>query len=97
MKNLLLLFCLTFYFFEIKSQTYSYCPGDSVYLGLATYNGSLQWQESSDSLNWTNIPGATFSPYGFVFATNKHYRAVVTANNCNPVYSPVEHAVLGAD
>jgi uncharacterized protein (TIGR02145 family) len=76
------------------AQTHTYCPGDSVYLGLATYRGNLQWQQSTDSLNWTNISGATFSPYGFKFASNKYYRAMITEGNCNPVYSPVKKTVF---
>jgi hypothetical protein len=75
------------------AQTHTYCPGDSVYLGLATYRGNLQWQQSTDSLNWTNISGATFSPYGFKFTGNNYYRAMITDGNCNPVYSPVQRVI----
>jgi uncharacterized protein (TIGR02145 family) len=75
------------------AQTHTYCPGDSVYLGLATYRGNLQWQQSTDSLNWSNISGATFSPYGFKFASNKYYRAMITDGNCNPFYSPVQRVI----
>ncbi|MFN5182485.1 MAG: hypothetical protein ACK5D5_05630 [Bacteroidota bacterium] len=92
MKNIFFLFSIVT-IFSLRSQTFTYCPGDSIYLGLPSYTGTLQWQESSDSLNWSNIPGATFSPYGFIFTSNKYYRAAVTAPNCNPVYSSVKHAV----
>ncbi|MFN5182441.1 MAG: hypothetical protein ACK5D5_05410 [Bacteroidota bacterium] len=91
MKNLFLLLCF-FITLKFQSQTFTYCPGDSVYLGLPSYTGTLQWQESTDSLNWSNIPGANFSPYGFLFSGNKYYRAMVTNTNCNPVYSPVQLA-----
>jgi uncharacterized protein (TIGR02145 family) len=98
MKKYLLLFC--FFLFissRVYSQSYFYCLGDSVHLGLASYSGDLQWQESSDSINWNNITGATYQPYGFVFANNKYYRAKVTVPNCNPVYSPVLKAALSTN
>jgi uncharacterized protein (TIGR02145 family) len=98
MKKQILLFTLfIFTSIGLRSQTYTYCPGDSIYLGLPSYTGTLQWQESTDSLNWINIPGATFSPYGFIFTSNKYYRAAVTAPNCNPVYSSVQVATNGAN
>ena len=93
MKKIILAFSfLLFFGGKNIAQVYSYCPGDSVYLGLPSYTGTLQWQESSDSLNWTDISGATFSPYGFIFSSSKYYRAKVTAPNCNPVYSSVRKA-----
>ena len=98
MKNQLILFSVFIFFVAgIRSQTYTYCPGDSVYLGLPSYTGSLQWQESPDSINWSNIPGATFSPYGFVFSSNNYYRAKVTSPSCNPVYSPVKRVINGSN
>jgi hypothetical protein len=84
------LFVITF---EIHSQTYYYCIGDSLYLGLDSYNGSLQWQQSSDSINWSNISGANYSPYGLIFWGNKFYRALITNIGCNAIYSPVNNAV----
>ena len=75
------------------AQTTLNCPGDSVYLELPIYSGSIQWQESTDSVNWSNISGATYQPYGFVFASTKFYRAMVTANGCNPSYSAVQKVV----
>ncbi|MFN6040190.1 MAG: hypothetical protein ACK452_17090, partial [Bacteroidota bacterium] len=79
------------------SQAFSYCPGDSVHLAISNYTGALQWQQSTDSVNWTDIPGATISPYGFAFSTSKYYRAKVTATNCNPVYSQLQHAVYSGN
>ncbi|MFN5459752.1 MAG: hypothetical protein ACK5AY_07575, partial [Bacteroidota bacterium] len=95
MKKIFFLFSIVT-IFSLRSQTFTYCPGDSIYLGLPSYVGALQWQESIDSLNWSNIPGATFSPYGFIFTSNKYYRAAVTAPNCNPVYSSVKHVTLAS-
>jgi uncharacterized protein (TIGR02145 family) len=94
MKKQLLIICLLAWLLGTsKAQTYSNCPGDSIKLKLLTYTGSLQWQESTDSVNWSNISGATYQPYGFVFASTKFYRAMVTANGCNPSYSAVQKVV----
>jgi uncharacterized protein (TIGR02145 family) len=78
---------------EVYSQTYYYCIGDSVYLGLDGYNGSLQWQQSSDSVNWTNISGANYSPFGLIFWGNKFYRAMVTNSGCNTIYSSIKNVI----
>lgn len=75
------------------SQTFSYCVGDIFYLRLDSYNGSLQWQQSSDSVVWNNISGANYSPYGLYFWGNKFYRAVVTNSGCFPVISSVQKTI----
>ncbi|MCF8424717.1 MAG: fibrobacter succinogenes major paralogous domain-containing protein [Bacteroidia bacterium] len=96
-KTFFISFLSTIFCINVFSQTYNHCQGDSVHLGIASYTGSLQWQQSSDSLNWSDIIGATFSPYGFVFSTPKYYRAKISAPNCNPVYSPVKKTVSNAN
>ena len=89
----ILIFLLSIIGLNFYAQTPLNCPGDSVYLELPIYSGSIQWQESTDSVNWSNISGATYQPYGFVFASTKFYRAMVTANGCNPSYSAVQKVV----
>lgn len=95
MKKGLFLFALTFLLsLKSESQTFLYCPGDTVYLGLTAYSGSLQWQQSIDSVNWTVISGATYSPYGIVFSSDRFYRALITNPNCTPIYSSIKKAEL---
>jgi uncharacterized protein (TIGR02145 family) len=91
---LLFYFVLLFVGFNFRAQTFSLCPGDSFNLVITNYTGTLQWQESTDSLNWTNISSATYSPYLIIFSVSKYYRAAVTAPNCNPVYSPVQRSLV---
>lgn len=58
----------------------SICAGQTVTLTLTGYTGNIQWQSSSSSTGpWTNITGATTSPYttGPLTATT-YFRAVVT-------------------
>lgn len=59
------------------------CSTDVQILSLAgaTIAGSMtyQWQSSSDSVSWTNISGATTTPYSFTGMTaSTYYRCVVT-------------------
>ncbi|MBU0489429.1 MAG: hypothetical protein KKA07_04355 [Bacteroidetes bacterium] len=63
------------------------CLNDTIYLELPTYRGNIQWQESTDSLSWTDISGANYQPYAFPASETKFYRAVITEGSCNPVYS----------
>ncbi|HUM67007.1 MAG TPA: hypothetical protein PLV32_14205, partial [Chitinophagaceae bacterium] len=58
------------------------CAGDTV-MFKSTAHGqpapAVQWQSSTDSLNWTDITGATDSVLSFVAVVNDHskqYRAV---------------------
>jgi len=91
-KKLKYFFVLLICIISIKqfAQAPLNCPGDSIYLELTVYSGSIQWQESVDTITWKNISGATFQPYGFVFTSTKFYRAMVTASGCSPIYSPIK-------
>jgi len=58
------------------------CSGSTTIVGLAFFNGTIQWQSSSSSNGpWTNVPGGT--GYNFVsptLTTTVYYRALV--NGC---------------
>lgn len=71
--------------------------GDVVRLNLSSSYKSLQWQESLDSVNWTDIVGATSSSYSYstFYAppTNKLYFRAKTydpAAECSNAVSPVK-------
>lgn len=93
---------LAFLFIVISLNTYSQpgwnvvLPGDTVMLNLVGYTGSIQWQESSDSIIWSDIPGAITTPWQIIAVTgptgNWYFRAVITDSLCpnvTPVYSDV--------
>ncbi|MBI4648310.1 MAG: fibrobacter succinogenes major paralogous domain-containing protein [Bacteroidia bacterium] len=83
----------------VKSQTYSYCTGDTITLCLNTYRGNLQWQQSTDSIDWYDLPGANYQPYKMVFnvlTAGKYHRAKITEGTCNPVYSQISRSALSA-
>ncbi len=60
--------------------------GDTLVLSCDEANGTLQWQESTDSINWNNITGATTNPHKLKITqspTNKRYfRAKFTDALC---------------
>ncbi|MBI5218665.1 MAG: hypothetical protein HY958_07040 [Bacteroidia bacterium] len=41
--------CILSFNFAVKSQSYSFCPGDTITHDLPVYTGSLQWQETTDT------------------------------------------------
>jgi len=69
LAGMFLISCLNGY-----TQTRTLHAGDTLWLRLAVYRGGLQWQESSDSITWNDIPGAYYQPYVVVFNTPKYYR-----------------------
>ncbi|MBU0487205.1 MAG: hypothetical protein KKD31_04550, partial [Bacteroidetes bacterium] len=76
-----------------ESQT-QICSGDSLRLRLDSFRGNIQWQESADSLIWSDISGASYQPYIVIPNTTKFFRAVVTDGNCDPIYSPVQKVMV---
>jgi uncharacterized protein (TIGR02145 family) len=87
------IYVFLFLSFQSYSQNYTFCSGETVYLDANSFNGSIQWQQSIDSLNWSNISGANYSPFAIVFWSNKYYRGVISNNGCNPVYTSVKHII----
>lgn len=55
------------------------CLGDNANLVVTGYNtgGTIQWQSSPDNIIWTNIPGATTTPYNVTPTDTTFYRAVI--------------------
>lgn len=63
-------------------------------LTLTGYGGSIQWQASSDNINWSNIPGATTTPYSVSVGGTMYYRAAVTSG-CTSYSNAVTVTVSG--
>jgi len=66
------------------------CTSDTVLLVLSTYTGNIQWQESTDSVTWTDISGATFDTALVTVDTTTWYRAEIIESTCLPIYSGIE-------
>ncbi|HBX52540.1 MAG: hypothetical protein A2275_12885 [Bacteroidetes bacterium RIFOXYA12_FULL_35_11] len=55
-----------------------------VVLHLQAHRGTVQWQQSADSISWSDIAGANDSVLIFIAAATAYYRAVITENTCQP-------------
>ncbi len=64
----------------------SFCSGGSTNITLSNYSGSIQWEESSDSLIWNNVTagsGSTSATYSTAtLSQSRYYRAKVSTLNC---------------
>ena len=62
------------------------CNGENICLTV-TARGNVQWQESADSLTWTDINGAVADTFCFLATASSWYRAEVREGTCDPIYS----------
>ncbi len=60
---------------------------DSVYLSVENYRGQIQWQASTDSINWSNVIGGNEDTLLIVIDSTSSYRAMISENSCDPVFS----------
>jgi gliding motility-associated-like protein len=61
---------------------------NSTALTLSGYTGTIQWQSSTDNINFTNITGATSATYTVTnIAATKYYRAFVSSGSCSTATS----------
>lgn len=82
---------------NVASQNFVVLIGDSVELKVVVPSGQIQWQQSTDSVIWTDILGFTNSVHVFAAtssATNKmFYRAKITDTLC-PLATPVFSSII---
>jgi len=93
LKNFLFLIFVLIISLNTIAQTgwYASFAGDTIVLNVSGQNGTIQWQQSSDSINWINIESATSTPYEFLTTlspTGKwFYRAEISnATICENAY-----------
>ncbi|MGB3902433.1 MAG: T9SS type A sorting domain-containing protein [Bacteroidales bacterium] len=68
------------------------CQNDTITLTLSNYsiNDILQWQMSTNGIEWFNIPSANVSPFNYpVTATGNVYFTAQITNNCGSVLSNI--------
>jgi hypothetical protein len=72
---------------QITVSNNNIIPGNTTKLNLVNQspNATIQWQESTDNVSFTNITGATSSSYTATIQQTKYFRAVVGINGCNKV------------
>jgi hypothetical protein len=64
------------------------CPGESKLLTNNNGIGAIQWQMSSNDIDFTPIEDANASEYDAVVSTDTYFRVIRTSGNCDPVISP---------
>ena len=92
MKNIilaLLLVCIPF--LSLDAQIINVClEEDSVTLAVENYQyGNIQWQQSTDNMNWEDIDGAIFHTYTCFPENSTYYRAWISFQSCPPDSSQV--------
>lgn len=78
---------------QLPAQS-SICPGDSVYITLTGYSGTLQWEYSTDGSSWSPMVGATSATMGDLPTAERWYRCEVLEGTCDPVYSDTSHVLI---
>ncbi len=89
MRRILLIGLFLLGVFALKAQTRIYClAGDTLNLNVENFRGSLQWQLSLDSLNWTDIVGATESSIDYLPTNGQQWvRTEIDETNCPLFFS----------
>lgn len=70
------------------------CPGQTIDLSVALAGTpTIQWEESTDNINWTAVSGATSTTYSVVVNSPVYYRANRTCGTLSAVSNSVEIAL----
>jgi gliding motility-associated-like protein len=80
---------------SINTQTIKVCSGQQVNISASVPVGGngnyvYEWQQSLDSIAWSNIPFANAVQYSFTATDTVYLRRVVTAGPCNSISTPVK-------
>ena len=95
---LLTLFFLQTIFFSNSVTGQTIYKGDSVQLSVINgYRGTIKWQESVDGTIWKDIVGGTINNMWVKPLINTQFRAIVTENSCDPIYSITKSITISAD
>ena len=70
------------------------CSGDSKLLTLGAHYGDVQWQSSTNDVDWNDIELAIGNSYSAHPTTNTSYRVKVTSGGCTSAYSKVVKIIV---
>ena len=65
------------------------CEGEEILLKMGDYRGTLSWEISEDSIDWTVIPDELSDSLIITATDTMYYRASVNESNCSPYYSEI--------
>ncbi len=87
----------------VADSSQTICTGNSVTLNLTSYTSAFQWQSApAASGPWTDIPGATNTPFTSGILTSTTYFRATSVGNCESNYititiNPVPASNAGTD
>jgi uncharacterized protein (TIGR02145 family) len=80
--SILFLFVIVLPFFTIQAQNIE-CIGNTIEIPLIGYkNGTIQWQFSTNEIDWTNLDNASAEKLTYVINETGYFRAKVNYGNC---------------
>ena len=71
----------------ITASETSICIDESFSISASAYTGNIQWQESINQTDWTNIPDENTANLITQILNNKYFRIAVSTEYCEAVYS----------
>ena len=63
-------------------------------LSVGPFRGNIQWEESSDRINWTSVLGGTVNTFQVHPEKTTYYRAKIVEQGCDPIYSDTKAVVV---
>jgi len=104
MKKQFLIWLLAMAALSGQAQLQTILVGDTVELRVNGHHGTVQWQQSTDSLTWADMAGLTDSIEVFIASSSpsdkRFYRAKITdvlCPNSSPFYSTIiRHRIITA-
>lgn len=100
--SMFILKCITSFIFIclIASTSYSQtttntvCEGEDVYISIPNVNGTIQWEESLNMTNWSELTGETDDTLHIIASESIYYRAVITDGTCDPIFSDTSYVIV---
>lgn len=95
---MLILLIVQTIFFSSNATGQTIYKGDAVQLSVTNiYRGSIKWQQSVNGTIWTDIPGGTINDLSVKPLVNTQYRALITEDACDPIYSNIKAITISTE
>ena len=78
----------------ISATSDSICIGTQVNLSVIASKGAIQWQESGDKINFTDIAGASSTTLAVSPSSTIYYRVAVSNPECGTLFSAVQKVAV---
>ncbi len=72
----------------------SVCFGENVCVTTTAFQGNIQWQYSSDSIMWADVPGGTNDTICFPITASYYVRAAILENTCDTFFTDGHYIFL---